>query len=56
MRGDDAVAKAYGGVRFLPQTFVIDRNGAPVRSIAGLPEEREFEELIKRLLGSPPAK
>lgn len=55
VKGDDGVAKAYGGVRFLPQTFVIDRNGAIVRSIAGPPEEREFEELIKRLLGSPPA-
>ena len=49
-RGNDAVAKAYGGVRYLPQTFVIDRNGEIVASIAGPPEERELEVVINRLL------
>jgi peroxiredoxin len=48
VRGNDAVAKAYGGVRFLPQTFVIDRKGEIVRTIVGPPEERELDELIER--------
>jgi peroxiredoxin len=52
-KGNDAVAKSYGGVRFLPQTFVIDRNGNIVKSIAGPPEERDLEELIKNLLADP---
>ena len=50
VRGNDAVAKAYGGVRFLPQTFVIDRKGEIVRTFSGPPEERELEKLIDRLL------
>ena len=49
VRGNDAVAKSYGGVRFLPQTFVIDRKGEIVRTFAGPPEERELEELITRM-------
>jgi peroxiredoxin len=48
VRGNDAVAKAYGGVRFLPQTFVIDRKGEIVRTIIGPPEEGELDELIER--------
>ena len=50
VRGNDAVAKAYGGVRFLPQTFVIDRKGEIVRTFSGPPEERALEKLINRLL------
>ena len=48
VKGDAAVAKAYGGVRFLPQTFVIGRDGAIVKSIVGVPEPREFDQLIER--------
>jgi peroxiredoxin len=50
VRGNDAVAKAYDGVRFLPQTFVIDRKGEIVRTIVGPPEERELDELIRRTM------
>jgi len=49
-KGNDAVARLYGGVRFLPQTFVIDRSGAIVKSIAGPPDERELDALIAKLL------
>jgi peroxiredoxin len=48
--GDDAVAQTYGGIQFLPQTFVIDRQGEVVESVAGPPEERPFDELIQSLL------
>jgi peroxiredoxin len=48
VKGNDAVAKAYGGVRFLPQTFVIGREGAIVKTIAGVPDAREFDQLIER--------
>jgi peroxiredoxin len=50
-KGNDAVAKAYGGVRFLPQTFVIDRRGVIVKTLAGVPDRRELEDIVKRLLG-----
>ncbi|MDQ6802022.1 MAG: TlpA family protein disulfide reductase [Acidobacteriota bacterium] len=48
VKGNAAVAKAYGGVRFLPQTFVIGRDGAILKSIAGVPDAREFDQLIER--------
>ena len=50
VKGNDAVAKSYGGARFLPQTFVIDRKGTIVRTFAGPPDERELEDLIKRTM------
>src|SRR5256885_11570084 len=51
VKGNDAVAKAYGGVRLLPQTFVIGRDGEIVERIAGVPEAREFGKMIARVLG-----
>jgi peroxiredoxin len=50
VRGNDAVAKSYGGVRFLPQTFLVDRKGEIVRTFSGPPEERELDEWIKRTM------
>jgi len=49
-RGDAAVASAYGGVQFLPQSFVINRRGAIVKTISGPPDERELDRLIRSLL------
>ena len=49
-RSNDAVASAYGGVRFLPQTFVVDRNGMIVATMSGPPEPNAFEEMLKGLL------
>jgi peroxiredoxin len=49
-RTTDAVTKAYGGMRFLPQTFVVDRNGIIVATISGPPEKRAFEEMLEGLL------
>jgi peroxiredoxin len=48
VKGNDAVAKSYGGAQFLPQTFVIGRDGAIVKSVVGVPDAREFDQLIER--------
>src|ERR1700761_6145894 len=43
---DDKVAKAYGGVDYLPETFYIDRSGKVVDVTAGAPSRDEMETLI----------
>ena len=49
-RGTDAVTKAYGGLQFLPQTFVVDRNGVIVATMSGPPEPVAFEKMLEGLL------
>jgi len=51
----DAVANSYGGIAFLPQTFVINRDGKIVGRILGLESKSEIENEIKRALASLPA-
>ncbi|HLJ90266.1 MAG TPA: TlpA disulfide reductase family protein [Candidatus Angelobacter sp.] len=48
--GNDAVAGFYGGVRYLPQTFFIDRQGNIVRSSLGFRSKEDFDGSIKQLL------
>jgi len=43
----DAVANSYGGVAFLPQTFVISRDGNIVGRILGLESKSKIEDEIK---------
>jgi len=50
--GSNSVGNAYGGVRFLPQTFLIDRNGQIVRTLIGIKTKSDFEDNIKRLLAT----
>ena len=50
--GDETVGAAYGGVRYLPQTFLIGRDGMIVRSISGLTEKSDFTLEVRRLLGA----
>ena len=44
--------RGYGGTRFLPQTFLIDREGRIVKSVLGIQRKGDFEENIKQLLAS----
>ncbi|MNY53188.1 thiol-disulfide oxidoreductase [compost metagenome] len=54
--GNDEVASAYGGIRGIPTTFVIDREGRIVKKYVGLPAQTEegikaaFMKDIKPLL------
>ena len=47
---DRAVADAYGGVRYLPQTFLIGRDGRIISRAFGLRTRGDFEADIQRAL------
>jgi len=50
LRGNNSVSDSYGGLRFLPQTFFIDRDGNIQRQNMGLKSKSDLENDIKRLL------
>lgn len=47
---DGQVSKDYGGVRYLPTTFVIDRKQRIRMKVVGAVEKEVFEETIQQLL------
>jgi peroxiredoxin len=49
--GNNEVADLYGGLRFLPQTLFIDREGNIVKSMYGIKSKDEFEHSIKEFVG-----
>jgi peroxiredoxin len=53
--GNSSVADSYGGARFLPQSFFIDRDGTITKTSFGLVDKRDLEEGLKELLASPGA-
>jgi peroxiredoxin len=48
--GNSSVADAYGGVRFMPQSFFIDREGKITKTSIGLTGKNDLEDGIKALL------
>lgn len=48
--GNNKVTAAYGGIRGIPTTFVIDRQGRIIKKLVGYHEKEVFESLIKTLL------
>lgn len=52
LQGSEKVADNYGGVQFLPETFIIDRNGKIVKTLFGIHSESDFEDGIKQALGA----
>jgi len=46
---DDAITGAYGGIRGIPTTFVVDRDGNIVKKYVGSTDEATFESDIKAL-------
>ncbi|MFH0731672.1 MAG: TlpA disulfide reductase family protein [Candidatus Omnitrophota bacterium] len=48
--GTQEVQSAYGGIRGIPTTFIIDRNGNIVQKVVGYRDKDFFEEAIKDLL------
>lgn len=48
--GNSATADAYGGVRFMPQTFFIDSEGKITKATTGITNKNDFEEGVKALL------
>lgn len=54
--GNSSVADSYGGVRFMPQSFFIDREGKITKTSLGLTDKHDLEEGLKKLLASTVAK
>ena len=50
LHGDGQIAQAYGGVRSIPTTFLIDREGNVVSSKVGLQPKSAWAEEIQKLL------
>lgn len=48
-RGNRDIASAYGGVRFIPTTFLIDRKGNIVKKHVGIMKESELKKLVESL-------
>lgn len=49
--GDDNVVVNYGGVRAVPTSFVIDKQGKIIASYEGLISSETYESHIKKILG-----
>jgi peroxiredoxin len=52
---DEPVIDAYGGLRYLPQTFFIDRDGRVIKQTYGVRGKDDFEDDIRQALDSAPA-
>ena len=50
---DGKVDLRYGGVRFLPQTFFVGRDGKITRRVYGIRTHEDFEAEIRSALGLP---
>lgn len=49
--GNEEVANSYGGIRGIPTTFVVDKEGKVYKKYIGYTEGRVFEQDIAALLG-----
>lgn len=47
---NDKVRELYGGINFVPQTFIIDKNGNIVETINGMRQKDEFVKIINKYL------
>jgi peroxiredoxin len=52
--GDSSVADNYGGLRLLPQTIFITRDGKIVQTAIGMRSGKDFETIIEQLLARQP--
>ena len=50
--GNTAAADAYGGVRLMPQTFLIARDGTLVDSTIGITSKADVDAAVRRLLAT----
>jgi len=53
LMGNHAVGDAYGGLRFLPQTFFIGRDGKIIKHSFGIKSKSDFKDAIKQSLSAP---
>jgi peroxiredoxin len=52
--GNSSVADNYGGLRLLPQTVFISRDGKIVQTVIGMQSRKDFETIIEQLLAAQP--
>jgi peroxiredoxin len=50
--GNSEVAGLYGGVRFMPESFLVDQNGNLVETNFGIENKDSFEQGIRQLLNA----
>jgi thiol-disulfide isomerase/thioredoxin len=50
--GDNDVANAYGGIRAIPTTIIVDRDGKIVDRVTGFLDRRQFEDEIREIINS----
>jgi len=50
--GNNTVADAFGGLHFIPETFLVDPEGKIIKTVIGSTSKSEFETLIKRARSS----
>lgn len=48
--GNGSLTQAYGGIRSIPTTFVVDRKGNIVEKHVGGLREEDFEKMVKKAL------
>jgi peroxiredoxin len=49
---DENVAKAYGGVDYLPETFYVDAKGRVVEQTAGAPTEDQIDASVQKTIAA----
>jgi cytochrome c biogenesis protein CcmG/thiol:disulfide interchange protein DsbE len=47
--GNNDVVQAFGGIRFIPQSFLYDRSGRLVRKFEGIISEKELKKALKEI-------
>ena len=50
--GDNDVVNAYGGIRAIPTTIIIDRDGKIVDRVVGFLDRQRFEDEIREIMNS----
>jgi len=50
---DESAGEAYGGLRFLPQSFFVGRNGRILERTYGIRSKEDFEADVRGALGLP---
>lgn|ERR1041384_292594 len=52
LKGNHEVGDEYGGVRFLPQTFIVGRDSKIIKHIFGIQSKSDFADAIKQALST----
>jgi len=48
--GDEALTKVYGGIEYIPTTFLVDRKGNVIAKHVGGVSKQDFEAMVRKAL------